>query len=61
MFAGSNVRWSITKGKRHLHIRVEDRLIAILPLAGGTEEGRALKNIRAQVRRSIRLAQEAQA
>lgn len=60
LFEGSKVPCSITKGKRHLHVRVDGRLVAILPYGTGNDADRALKNVKAHVRRSIRLAEGAQ-
>lgn len=46
------VPWALEQGSRHLHLRLNGRLIGILPTTGGHDNGRALKNVVAQVRRT---------
>lgn len=52
----TGLRWSIDKGKRHRCIKLDGKLVAILPLYGTSEKGRALKNVIAQIRRQARNA-----
>lgn len=49
-------RWKIEKGARHLHIRIDGKLAAILPMDGhGTDRSPVgALNLRAQIRRAIR-------
>jgi hypothetical protein len=44
--------WKIESGKKHWQLRIDDRLVGILP-SGANWGGRALKNTIAQVRHHI--------
>ncbi len=48
--------WEIATGKKHLKVRLDGRMVGILPKCGKDREGdpRALKNVRAQIRRAAR-------
>ncbi|WLR90934.1 hypothetical protein [Shinella zoogloeoides] len=43
--------WEISRGARHFHIRIAGHLAGIIPFKAGEAEGRATKNVVAQVRR----------
>lgn len=45
-------RWSAEMGRRHIHIRVDGRLVGILRRGSDNEAGRAALNTRAQIRRA---------
>lgn len=45
--------WSIESGSRHFHIRLDGRLVGILP-QGKPGDGRGLKNTLAQIRRTMK-------
>lgn len=47
--------WEITTGKRHLKIKLEGRMVGILPLAGfQTTDMRCIKNTVSQIRKAAR-------
>jgi len=46
-------RWRMDMGARHIHILIDDRLVAIWPKSGGHDGGRGWLNTRAQIRRAI--------
>lgn len=47
--------WDVEKGSRHLHIRVEGKLVGILPMSGKNRcaDRRVTLNIRSQIRHSL--------
>lgn len=49
---GSN--YSLTTGSRHIQIRIDDRLVSILPMRGAHSADRATKNVIAAIRRAKR-------
>lgn len=47
--------WRTCMGKKHIKIFVDSRMVGILPRdARGVHDGRALLNVRAQIRRAAR-------
>lgn len=46
--------WEITPGKKHHHIRIDGRLVGILPRGSGTVDPRAVKNCISQIRKAAR-------
>lgn len=44
--------WSIEEGKRHQKIKINGRLVGILPRKPVDQGGRAQKNVIAQIRRA---------
>lgn len=54
----SNVPHSIERGKRHWKIFVSGVLCGILPMNGKYPHRRAELNIRAQIRKQIKMAQQ---
>lgn len=44
--------WEIVEGKRHNKIKIDGRLVGILPRTFGDEGGRGQKNVIAQIRRA---------
>lgn len=46
--------WEVVNGGIHFHVRLDGRLVGILPRGGGAADPRALRNTIAQVRRAAR-------
>lgn len=46
--------WSITCGKRHYHIKIDNNLIGILPKGSGSPDPRAVKNCISQIRKAAK-------
>jgi len=47
--------WEIAQGKRHLKIKLEGRMVGILPLSGfQTTDMRCVKNTISQIKRAAR-------
>lgn len=44
--------WEIVEGGRHQKIKIEGRLVGVLPKKSNNEGGRARKNVIAQIRRA---------
>ncbi len=44
--------WAIEQGTRHHKIKIEGRLVGIMPRGRGSDRDRAQKNIIAQIRRA---------
>jgi hypothetical protein len=54
LLKGSGLPWRIDNGGKHYKIMLAGHLAAILPRNGGWPEGRAHKNMIAQIRRALR-------
>lgn len=48
-------RWLLEPGSRHLKLKIDGRLIGVLPRDGGgkTQDKRAILNVRSQIRRHL--------
>lgn len=46
--------WDISPGRRHLHVRLAGKLVGIMPRGSGNESGRAVLNLRSQIRRAAK-------
>ena len=46
-------RWELEEGRKHIHLRVDGRLTAILSKNGGWD-GPGVYNIRASIRRALK-------
>jgi hypothetical protein len=44
--------WEIVEGRKHHQIRLDGRLVGILPKGSGTSDPRAVKNSITQIRRA---------
>jgi len=56
----SGIPWRLETGGRHHKLFIDDRMVCVLPLSGGTNKplGRQNKNSLASVRRAIRSSQQ---
>ena len=48
--------WSVEAGSRHGKIKINGRIVTIVPLNGGNDRDRATKNVIAHIRRASRSA-----
>lgn len=55
----TGVPWTIERGKRHYHIRMDGRLVGVIGLSTSEIASRATKNIIAQARRVARTKEQA--
>jgi len=48
-------RWRVQRGSKHFKLKIDNRLVGILPKTGGNDSSqRAMKNSLAQIRRAIK-------
>lgn len=47
-------RWEIVMGSKHHHIRIDGRLVGILPKGSGSVDPRAVKNCISQIRKAAK-------
>lgn len=52
--ARTGLPYHFAQGSRHIHIRLCDRIVGIIPRDGKAREGRAMKNVVCQIRRTAR-------
>ena len=50
--ARTGLPWELAAGRRHYQVRLCNRMVGIIPLNNHAREGRAMKNVIAQVRRA---------
>jgi len=48
----TGLTWDVVEGKRHHHIRLEGKLVGILPKGSHHNNRRATLNLRSQIRRA---------
>jgi hypothetical protein len=51
---GSGLSWCLTKGKRHYQVRLDGKLVGILPYGKVVSADRDLKNMVASIRRTLK-------
>lgn len=47
-------RWEIVPGSKHNHIRIDGKLVGILPKGSGAADHRTIKNCISQIRKATR-------
>lgn len=48
--------WALEPGTKHIHVKVNSKLVGILPI-GKKKQGRAMNNVISQIRRAARCSQ----
>lgn len=46
--------WKITTGKKHRQVRLDGKLVGVLPFTSKREDPHAIKNVCAQIRRAAK-------